>query len=395
LAERQYNCEWLTPGHSEVDRGGEFATNFRRRMASLLRQRDYADNGKTDQSGLRTSHGWRIEMTKPTTEPLRRILVPLDGSSLAEEAIPYALAIGGPAAALTLFHVAPRPEAIYGLFGKRLLSVDQVDQASTTGAKAALAEVRAKRIPLDRDVSLEVSAGDYAHEILQAAVRLSVDLIVMASHGRGGLDRWIIGSVADRVARTTTVPLMIVHPAGDDDTGARYSGIERLVVPLDGSDLAAQALPFAARVASTLKIPIRLINVSDYPHDLSMALAYGSAFSEQVYAELLEEGRAQAESILVEASAQLQGLGVGVDYQIVDGPIAKGIIASTESTDLLVMTSHGRGGLRRLLLGSVANQVINEGNVPVVLVPATTPASHVENQTGELINSQIPERPRP
>lgn len=280
-----------------------------------------------------------------------------------------ARAVAGRDAEFILFEVLPDADPLFGLLGNLLLTAEQIQRASADGVGQELERVRQGWIQICPNVEIEVATGDSSDEILAAAERRRADLIVMATHGRGGLDRWIIGSVADRVARTSPVPVLLVHPrdAISSEPGAR--SIARLVVPLDGSDLAAHALPFAARIAASLDIPVLLVAVSDLPREMPILRMYGSAFSQQIQDELLAEGRRAADQTLADAAASLRGMGVAVSRKLLDGPVAAGIAGAAGQDDVIVMTSHGHGGIRRLFLGSVAHQLINHGRLAVILVP--------------------------
>jgi nucleotide-binding universal stress UspA family protein len=319
-------------------------------------------------------------MENSTSTSLRRILVPLDGSLFSEQALGYARAIGGPEAGFVLIRIFSEAEAAYGPLGNRLLTAEQVQRAAEEEARSGMERAREGWIRTFPNVDIEVANGDYTDEILAAAVRHQADIIVMATHGRGGLDRWIIGSVADRVARTSPIPVMLIHPHDETQSEPSEQLIQRLIVPLDGSELADQALPFAGRLAAQHDIPVRLVTVFDLPHELSVTMAYGAAFSQQMYDELLAEGRLEAEKLLAKSKSLLRKMDVSVGHQLLEGPVAKAIAGAAGENDMIVMTSHGRGGIRRLLLGSVASQLINQSDVPVVLVPAVDPTDQAPNE---------------
>lgn len=310
-------------------------------------------------------------MDRSRLSPLRRILIPSDGSNFAEQALLYARAIAGADAEYVLVQVVPEADPIFGLLGKRLLTHEQVQHAMVEGARKGLERARTEWIKDCPHVSIEVVEGDYAGEILAVAERRQVDLIVMATHGRGALDRLVIGSVADRVARTSPIPVMLIHPRDEVPPEPSALRFERLIVPLDGSDLAKQALPFAGRIATQLHIPVLLVRVTDLPRELSAVTAYGAAFSPQIYDELLAEGRAEAEQALVDAEAVLSEMGATVSHQLLEGPVVKAIAGVTGAHDVIVMTSHGHGGIRRWFLGSVATKLINQPELAVVLVPSS------------------------
>src|SRR5262249_41021222 len=160
-----------------------------------------------------------------------------DGSPLAEQAIPYGAALAGSDGALVFFEVTSDAHG---------------GRSEHSPAEAALGDAASRwGATLAAPPQFEVAAGDPAEEILKGVDRLGCELIVMASHGRGAVGRLRFGSVADRVSRASHVPVLIVRPT---DTKPKVGPVEirRLLVPLDGSPLAAEALPVAMSVATHL-----------------------------------------------------------------------------------------------------------------------------------------------
>jgi nucleotide-binding universal stress UspA family protein len=310
-------------------------------------------------------------MEATTASGIRRILVPLDGSFFAEQALPFAKAIGGPETELILLEVAPPAEPVRGLLGNVLVTAEEVRQSYDEGIETALETTRRAWLGERPHVRMETAIGDAAEEVLRVAERESVDLIVMASHGRGAIGRWVIGSVADRVARTSLIPVMVMRPQEEMPTEPGRCEIRRLIVPLDGSELAEQALPFVEVLAASLHVPVLLVTVTDIVHDIARATAYGMPFRQEVYDELVAGARTKASDHLDGAASRLRRSGLEVSAQVLDGQAADAIANRAEPTDVIVMTSHGRGGLRRWLIGSVAEKLVREGPVPVILVPST------------------------
>lgn len=269
---------------------------------------------------------------------LKPILVPLDGSDLAERALPYAEALAAPGCELVLLEVGPNED-----------------------------EVGALERHTDSCARLETATGDPAQQILQVARDLGVGLIVMTTHGRGALGRWAFGSVADTVTRSADVPVLIVRPS---DEAPAPPVIRRVVVPLDGSPLAERALPVAQSLAQQLDVPVHLITAVDMTSLLPVEMLPTVAFDATLYEETLTRIQSGAEAWLKAAAQQLQGAGVTTTWDVLPGSPFLAINDALTAGDLLVMASHGRGGAKRWLLGSVAEKLIREAPVPVVLVPA-------------------------
>jgi nucleotide-binding universal stress UspA family protein len=312
---------------------------------------------------------------------IRRILVPLDGSFFAEQALPYAQASGGPDSELILLEVFPEAEPVRGLLGNVLITAEEIREAYDEGADKGLREAQRAWLGDRPHVRIETAVGDAAEEILRIAERERVDLIVMASHGRGAVGRWVSGSVADRVVRTALTPVMVVRAGEGIPTEGGAQEIRRLIVPLDGSDLAAQALPFVEALAGSHNVPVVLVKVTDLAQELAGAMVYGAAINREVYDEVLANARAKARDELVLAGERLRSAGITASEEVLDGHVAEAIAGFARTGDVIVMTSHGRGGLKRWLMGSVAEKLVREGPVPVVLVPATIRQRVLEPKT--------------
>jgi nucleotide-binding universal stress UspA family protein len=185
-----------------------------------------------------------------------------------------------------------------------------------------------------------------------------VDLIAMATRGRGALGQLIFGSVANRVARVSPVPLMLIHPT--DDTPSRPNH-QRIVVPYDGSELATEAFPLAASLSKQLNLPVHLIETVYEP---------ASAAPDFVIGNVIGAAKDAASEDLERATAQLRELGVEATSEVLVGSPFSAISLATRPGDILSVTSHGRTGVHRWLLGSVAEKLVQQATAPVILVPA-------------------------
>jgi nucleotide-binding universal stress UspA family protein len=299
----------------------------------------------------------------------RRILLPLDGSPLAEQALAYGAELAAAGAELLLLRVIPEPKAIRDRFGEVSATADEVLRRSRQNAIEELIEAveRVRALTLEPSVCVVVAVGDPAEQIMRVAETRRIDLILMTSHGRGAIGRLAFGSVADRVARSSPVPVLVTRPR-DADTAS--VGIRRLVVPLDGSELSRQALPAAVALAQQFGLPLRLVSVLDLWSASSPALAYGAAFGQELYDDLMHDAEALQSRMLEDAAAPLRASGLSVEATLLHGPVAQAIMVATAPGDVIVMTSHGTSGVTRWLLGSVAEKLVREGPVPVMLLRA-------------------------
>ncbi|MCC6791390.1 MAG: universal stress protein [Thermomicrobiales bacterium] len=301
---------------------------------------------------------------------ITRILVPLDGSELAEQAIPAAVALAAGGGEIVFFQAVVKAEAERDLLGQ----VDR-DAGEVAERERALCYQDLERIAahwasiLPGTPTYEVGVGEPAVAIVAAAERLACDLIVTASHGRGAVKRVALGSVADALARTSTVPVMIVRPR-DAAIELSVPQFRRVVVPYDGSELAASALPVAIAIAKALDDGILLVHAitpATMPPVLTPMEPYYPA---AVYTDMLDELEASAKASLDAAAATIAASGVPVKQAVVMGTPFDAISEVTTSDDLIVLTSHGRSGFERWLIGSFAEHLVREGPVPVVIVPA-------------------------
>ena len=295
------------------------------------------------------------------------LLVPLDGSPLADHAIPYAAAIAAPDARIVLFRVLAAEggiEEVLDRFGTRA----EVAQAGETAARAALAR-SAALLGERQGVELATASGSPADAILAAISTQGVGGVVIASHGRGAVGRWMFGSIADRVAQASPAPVLIVRPETPDAPPAPVS-LRRLLVPLDGSETAMQALPVAAGLARAHGWPLHLLTAIDVSSMTPMAVP-GPAMpiSGELYEQVYNEVEAAAQQSLDDAAARLKGEGLAATTGVRVGPPNVAITEAIQEGDLVVLCSHGRSGVQRWLLGSVAEQLVRFAPAPIMIVP--------------------------
>jgi len=298
---------------------------------------------------------------------IQSILVPLDGSLLAKHAIPYAQALMGKGGSIALLHVIPVdqgyvPEVMESEFGwgvdEKLAIASKVrsnlhefaNEMETTGTLTALPKIY-------------VEIGEPAETIVDMAKLRPSDLIVMTTHGYGSVKRALFGSVTDRVVRHSTVPVLVVRDQ-DDVVLGKSATIRRIVLPLDGSLLAENAVSMAKNVAKQLDVPILLVRALHLNYivpSVEGALA--------VTQESIDDMFQYADEYLAVAQGQLSREGLDVSIATKWGAPFDVIDTLTRPDDLIVLTSHGRSGVGRWLLGSVAEKLIRTSRAPVLVVP--------------------------
>lgn len=309
----------------------------------------------------------------------KNILVPLDGSAFSEQALPRAIAIarrtGG---ALHLVTVAdgegPVAESSYEKGAAR------ERDGHLQAAEAYLSAV-AKRIP-EGESQVEVSihalpAGGVVSTLLAELTDHPQDLVVMTTHGRGPLERTWIGSVADGLIRQAPCPVLLLHPdqedlpegeeAGEDVPFSVAEPFRHLLAPLDRSPLGAAALDLAAGMAELEGSQLTLLHVVPAPPGGAFPYLIGDWREERATPELakgVEDDLAHAAQTVAE-----RGVTAATEIRTLEPPV-KGILATIheKGADLLVMSTRGRGGVERLMLGSVADKVVRTSPIPVLVV---------------------------
>jgi nucleotide-binding universal stress UspA family protein len=305
----------------------------------------------------------------------RSILVPLDGSAFGEHAIPLAASIARRSdARLVLAHVHEPIVAVYGE-GMMMLS-DDVDVHARRQKRAYLEHVVArlgKTAPLAVDSLL--LEGTVVEGICDQVGENGIDLVVMTTHGRSPVGRFWLGSVADRLLRQLSVPLLLVHPSSTAPDLAADRVLKHVFIPLDGSDLAERILTPAATLGGLMHSDYTLLRVVKPVHP---TLPYTEALSISVMAgEILDQieklqgqVRQEAQSYLRRATERLRTRSIDVRTRVaVDEHTAAAILheAGACGADLIALETHGRGGLSRLFLGSVADKVVRGSSIPVLV----------------------------
>lgn len=293
------------------------------------------------------------------------ILVPFDGSNLAERAAPVAVEVARRAgAALRLVHVhVPLPaEPIYM---EGLPVMDEHMRSVRRTHEQAYMEKALARLPRGVNASMAILDGPVASALADDARASGADLIVMTTHGRGGLERSWLGSVADELIRISPVPLLLV-PSG----AGPVSGVFRhILVPLDGSALAEAILEHVVRLGRLEPgAEVTLLDVVQ-PVTSDVWLSYAAlAPSETVSVTQRQEQRAR--EYLEAIARRLEDIGLRVRSRVVVAAnVAAAVLemAHGEEVDLVALATHGRSGLARLAVGSVADKVIRGSRTPVLL----------------------------
>jgi nucleotide-binding universal stress UspA family protein len=294
-----------------------------------------------------------------------RLLLPLDGSQVAEQVLPYgrflAKALGIPVELLGV--VDPLPLADFAEVWERSDFARLV--AEETKGTTQYLEARAGSFA-GAQVKCSVEKGTPDEVIIEKAAADEKTLIVMATHGRSGIQRWLLGSVADKVLHGATNHLLLVRASEEGKTDGEAS-LKTIVVPLDGSTLAEKALSSVEDLAKKLQLEVVLMRAYALP-PAAAADEYGS-YTEKLLAQLETEAR----DYLSKKVEQLKQNGINNVSAVTDfGFGAEEIIRLARKTpdNFIAMCTHGRSGFRRWLLGSVTERVVRHSGDPVLIVRA-------------------------
>jgi len=304
----------------------------------------------------------------------KKMLVVLDGSQLAEIVFPYTKELAGRLDIdVILLHVysqimrgyAPMYKAYIETAAKNIgMQAQQIQQSSGMSKSAKPVEVRG-----------ELVMGYHADEILRFAEDNAVDLIIMASHGRSGAQRWSIGSVADKILRASKIPVWLIHADAEKILPFDQWPSRTLLVALSGSDISAIVIPHAIALAKQKGSPMDVvlmevveppITPTYYSPELTgMPLNWGQ-FVEQEIAR----SKKAAQEYLSGVEKQFRDEGINVRSIVLTGKPAEEIVSYADKNPytVVIMATHGRTGLSRLVYGSVAQSVLYGITNPMVLI---------------------------
>jgi nucleotide-binding universal stress UspA family protein len=295
---------------------------------------------------------------------LRSLLVPLDGSGFSEHSLPLAGKVARlTGASLHLAHVHTPYEPDQLLFTTPFqfehASVDEYDGRHRDQEERYIAGL-ADRLSLEgTSVDVKMLDGtEVVDELIEYAEAVNTDMIVMTSHGRSGLRRLWLGSVADDLIQRAARPVIVVHPGEEPTTRVRH-----ILVPLDGSALAESVLGPASELARATGARMTIAQV--VPRD---ALGEASAVSG---AGWVDASVAEATRYLEDTAKTLREEGLTVATHVTGGVspvLAINQMVDELDADFIAMATHGYGGLTRTVLGSVAEHLLRSASVPILVM---------------------------
>jgi nucleotide-binding universal stress UspA family protein len=297
-----------------------------------------------------------------------KLLIPLDGSTTAEKVLPYARYLAGkfkiPVELLAVIDIAEMAAHMSADKARFLdTMIEDGVRHSTTYLRGVATTFRGA------EVKCAVEKGRAAEVIIEKGETDPAMLIAMATHGRSGLNRFLLGSVAEKVLRGSANPLFLVRAAEEIAEGVDPT-LKSIIVPLDGSELAESVLPMAAGLAKKLDLEVVLFRAYHIPYNL-YAADDGSYTVD--YDELVAGMRDEANEYIEKKVAEIKKLGVArVSGTTREGFAGDEIIAAEKKAPggLVAMCSHGRSGVKRWMLGSVTETVVRHSSGPVLVARA-------------------------
>ena len=295
---------------------------------------------------------------------VKTVIVPLDGSQAAEQALPVARLIAGRHdAKLKLVSVVEVTAEFDAWIETAPFSLEDEFDSWLAERRAYLSAVANR---LGNGVESEVRVGRPADEIRASVEELDDVVVAIASHGRGGLQQLVLGSVALKVIHDVHSPVIAVHI--QDDEAAAPAAPESVLLPTDGSEFSESIIERALEVIGEPKPQLHLVRVMETP---SWGLAPQDA---GLVGQYLESTREMNEQHLAKLADELRQRGYEVTAELRDGKPGDQILGSAAErhADMIAMATHGRGGIGRLLLGSVAQHVLHRTEIPLLLIRPQT-----------------------
>ena len=295
-----------------------------------------------------------------------KILVPLDGSTTAEKVLPYARCLAGKfRVPMELLAVVDIGEVASHMVSEKARFLDNIIEEAVRNLTEYLRGVATTF--KTGEVRCSVERGKPEDVIIEKAESDKPTLVMMATHGRSGMNRFLLGSVAEKVLRGTANPLLLVR-ATDEAKSTGEATLKSIIVPLDGSNVAEGVLPMVVDMAGKLGLEVELFRAYHIPYNV---YAGDEGFYAGHYDELLESVRDEAREYLEKKSAELKEAGVRkITCVTKEGFGGDEIIALGRKTadNLIAMSSHGRSGVQRWVLGSVAETVVRHSGDPVLIL---------------------------
>ena len=296
----------------------------------------------------------------------KHLLVPLDGSHLAEAALPAAKFLAQKLlASVTLIHVIERnaPKEIHS--ERHLTDSDE--------ARQYLGKIVEETFPKGFEVKTHVhtaEVSDVARSIADHTEEFTPDLVILCTHGRGGMRDLLFGSIAQQVIAFKKTPVLLIRPTEDQ---SKAFTCEKILVPLDGNSEHEQSLTAGVEFAQALKASLHLVMVVPTVGTLTGEQAATARLMPGATHVMLEAAELGAEDYLHQRLEGLKDLPIPLSAEVARGDPAEVIIETADQVkaDLIVLSTHGKAGTEAFWSGSVAPKIAMRSQVPLLLVPVT------------------------
>lgn len=334
----------------------------------------------------------------------KRILVPLDGASRAERAIPVAARLARASnGTVILLQVVTLPIDYGGYMTQAPLLSESMMETYLDEAKSYLVTLAKSEDLAGINTKVEVMFGNPAQDIFAVTQSRRVDLIIMSSHGRTGFTRWALGSVAHKVVHHSPVPVLVLRDDAPLPTEALIDAARplRALVPLDGSPLAETALEPAAYLVAALASPSRgalhLAQVVKLP-----STTHDEEFVAKIGKEILDTAKTYLTAMKDHLEETLKELKLSITWSVaIDSDVADALIGIAEHVaevkeakghhdcDLIAMSTHGRGGWERWTMGSVTERVLNGAKLALLVVRPQKVKAEQEVSEDEMLTENL------
>jgi len=294
----------------------------------------------------------------------KHIIVPLDGSEMAEAALPAALYFAQCfSAKISLIHLIEKglPQSVH----------EQQHLHKDTEAVAYLMKIAAS-FPQGTNVDYHVHSDEVSHVaqsiVDHSMIELNSDLVIMCTHGGDDIRRFVVGSIAQQVIARGTVPVLVVHATeGYSDTFA----CKKILVPLDGQRKHGDIAEPAAQIARCCSATIRLISVVPTFDTIPGKWIQVGRLLPGTTSKMLDIETEEIGDFLHEKTSALKATGIAAEYKVLRGNPGHMISVDAEesSSDIILMATHGKAGMSALWEGSVAAKVMSECKKPIMLLP--------------------------
>ncbi len=305
----------------------------------------------------------------------KKMLVPLDGSELAEVVFPYIRELAGRMDTDIVLFLVSSPSA-HAFVPMQKAYIERTAEVVESQVSEVQKSLGVKPAPKPVKVKGELAVGYAAEEILRYAEEHSIDLVLMATHGHSGLKRWNIGSVAGKIMSASKIPVLLVRAEVPEEATAEKWPIKTVLVPLDGSELAESVLPHVKALGKqrgSKPVDVVLLRVCEPP---TIPSYYGPELSgvpldwgKYVEQEMVRD-KGKAKEYLAELEKRFKDKGISVRSEVIQGKPDDEIVeyANEHHFSLIVMATHGRSGLSRLVYGSVAANLLHGVSSPIFIV---------------------------